>query len=65
MFAEFIKNSGKSQRHWAAALNVSEAYLSSLASGRKTPSLDVAVRIERATDGAVPASSWIKAEVAE
>jgi len=31
-----------------------------LENGKKKPSLDLAVRIERLTDGAVPASSWVE-----
>lgn len=59
MFADFIDTSGRTRSDWAASLRISRAYLSDLLNGKATPSLAVAVRIERATGGAVPASSWI------
>lgn len=59
MFAEFIKASGKTRASWATRIGVTASYLSDLLNGKKTPSLEVAVRIERETDGAVPAASWI------
>lgn len=58
MFKDAIASSGKSRAEWAAELQISEAFLSQIVNGRKRPSLDVAFRIERATNGAVPASSW-------
>lgn len=59
MFTEFIKSSGLNRAAWADRLGVSRSYLSDLLNGNKTPSLDLAVQIERATNGAVAASSWI------
>lgn len=59
MFAEHIKASGMSRSEWAARLGVSKSYLSELENGKKRPSLEVAVEIERLTDGAVPAASWV------
>ncbi|WP_414973790.1 helix-turn-helix transcriptional regulator [Cereibacter sphaeroides] len=47
------------RERFAAALGISRSYLSLLETGKKQPSLEVAVRIERITSGAVPASSWI------
>lgn len=59
MFSEFIRNSGQNRSAWADRLEVSRSYLSDLLNGHKTPSLELAARIERTTGGAVPASSWI------
>jgi DNA-binding transcriptional regulator YdaS (Cro superfamily) len=64
MLKEFITTSGKSAAHWAGVFGVSPSYLSNLISGKKTPSLEVAARIERATGGAVSCASWIDAEQA-
>lgn len=65
MFAEYITKSGDSRAAWAARVGVSRSYLSDMLNGKKTPSLDVAVRIERLTGGAVPASSWIAPPAAD
>ena len=60
-----ISMSGLSRTDWAKRLNISKSYMSDLLNGNRVPSLDLAVRIERATDGAVPASSWLPEEAAE
>jgi DNA-binding XRE family transcriptional regulator len=39
-------------------LDVSREYISMLASGKRKPSLDLANKIARKTQGAVPADSW-------
>ena len=53
-------NSGKNTaRGLAGAVGVSAAFISQLRLGRKTPSLWLAFAIEDATDGAVPARSWL------
>ena len=59
MFAQIITSSGETRTAWAERLGVSKSYLSDLLNGNRQPSLDVAVRIERLTNGAVPAASWI------
>lgn len=43
---------------FAPLIGTTPNYLSQILGGKK-PSLDLAVAIERATDGGVPASSWI------
>ena len=43
----------------AETFGISRAYLSLLLAGKKRPSLELAVRIERMTSGAVPVASWI------
>ena len=57
----YAKSLDYRQHDLAAVLGVSQGYLSSLSAGKKRPSLARAVRIERATDGAVPVASWIDA----
>ena len=59
MLAEFITTRGETRRAWARRLDISESYLSDLLSGKKTPSLALAARIERETGGAVTAVSWV------
>jgi len=59
MLAEFITRSGENQAAWAKRLCVSRSYLSGLVNGNKSPSLDLAVRIERLSGGEVPATSWV------
>ena len=59
MLGDFIKRSGETQTAWAERLGIGRGYLSDLLASKKLPSLALASRIERATGGAVPASSWI------
>lgn len=65
MLIDFIRASGRSQAHWAHQFGVSPPFLSEILNGKKRPGLDVAVRIERATGGQVPAASWVSQEAAE
>ena len=48
----------------ARAVGISASYLSDIKKGNRVPSLRVAFAIERATNGAVPAKSWVKDEAA-
>jgi transcriptional regulator with XRE-family HTH domain len=59
MLKAHIQDSGVSRDVWAERFGIGRSYLSLLESGQKTPSLPLAVRIERETGGAVPATSWI------
>jgi DNA-binding transcriptional regulator YdaS (Cro superfamily) len=43
----------------AEAVGISQSYLSDMKKGNRTPSLRVALAIEDATNGAVPARSWV------
>lgn len=47
------------QRDLAAKFKISQPYLSLLLAGKKQPSLELAFRIDKATDGFVPVSCWI------
>jgi transcriptional regulator with XRE-family HTH domain len=44
----------------AQAVGISQSYLSDIKKGYRVPSLRVAIAIEDATDGAVPARSLVK-----
>lgn len=55
----YLANTKTKQSVLAASVGVSRGYLSELVGGTKRPSLELAVAIERATDGAVPATSWV------
>jgi transcriptional regulator with XRE-family HTH domain len=43
----------------AEAVGISQSYLSDMKKGYRSPSLRVAVAIEDATEGAVPARAWV------
>ncbi|WRH62073.1 MAG: helix-turn-helix transcriptional regulator [Fuscovulum sp.] len=58
----FLSQSGTTQAELAKEVGVSRPYMSELVGGTKIPSLENAVAIERATNGAVPASSWINSQ---
>ena len=47
------------QSEFAALVGSTQATISKLVNGSVQPSLDLAVRIERVTAGAVPATSWV------
>ena len=53
---------GKTKKDFAAKIGVSPSYLSQILSGAKSPQLDLAFRIEKATSGEVPATTWLKEE---
>lgn len=55
----FLKERGMTQGAAAAALGISRTHMTQILNGRKVPSLALACRIERMTDGAVPMASWI------
>ena len=57
-FQTYVRDCGRTQRALADTLEISRPHLSLLISGKKRPSLDLAIRIEQLTEGAVPATSW-------
>lgn len=59
--SDWLLKDGRKQREIAALFGISEGYLSQLVQGNRLGSLPVAVRIERATKGAVTASDLMKA----
>jgi transcriptional regulator with XRE-family HTH domain len=54
----YLRTANKTQEAFADEIGVRQATISRLKRGKR-PSLDLAARIERATGGAIPASSWI------
>ena len=60
--ADFLStDEGKlvSQAEWARRIKVTRGYLCQLRDGNKTPSIDVAYRIERVTGGKVKMCDWV------
>jgi transcriptional regulator with XRE-family HTH domain len=55
----YLSEASISQAKLSEVLGISRSHMSLLVSGERKPGLDLAVAIERATDGAVPASSWV------
>lgn len=49
------------QRHVAQAIDVDQSLISNWENGGRTPGLDVAVALERYTDGFVKCEHWTKA----
>jgi DNA-binding transcriptional regulator YdaS (Cro superfamily) len=60
--AAHLNTNGLSQRAFAAIVGVDPSIISRLTRAEMTPSLTLAVAIERATQGAVPAESWVGPE---
>lgn len=58
MLSTHIEKSGETQAAWAERFGISAGHLSLILSGQKLPSLRLAFRIEAATGGGVPVSSW-------
>lgn len=59
LLAQHLDAAGLSQADFAGRVKCSPSFLNELVKGSKKPGLDLAVRIERETRGAVPAQSWV------
>ena len=59
--AAYLDERGLTQTAFAALADVPGPQVSMWLSGRRCPGLASALKIERATEGAVPASSWVSA----
>lgn len=57
-FAVWLEKCGRARARVADELAVGPSTVTLLAQGSRRPSLDLAVRIERLTDGAVRATDW-------
>lgn len=55
----YLTHTRTKQAELAKRVGVSCGYMSELVKGDKTPGLELAVRIEDATCGQVPARSWV------
>ena len=56
---EHLAETNQTRRAFADEIGIHESVLSRFINGKAKPSLTTAVAIERATGGAVPASSWV------
>ncbi|WWT39575.1 Cro-like protein [Microcystis phage Mae-JY02] len=59
--ASYLEEQNKTQESFAAEIGVKQATVSRLTRGAR-PSFDLAVKIEQATNGAVPVSAWVNAQ---
>lgn len=57
--SEYLKDEEISQRAFARVIGVDPSIVSRLVSRSMRPSLDLAVAIERQTDGVILAVSWV------
>lgn len=57
--SEHLRGARISQKAFAAMIGVDPSIVSKLLNGSARPGLELAVRIEDATGGAVPARSWV------
>ena len=57
--ATWVKAQG-TQEQAGKSLGITQGHVSAVLKGRKVPSLQVAVNIERATGGAIRASEWVQ-----
>lgn len=57
-FRAWFESSGLSQTQFAKKVNVTQSAVSHLLKGRKSPSLDLILRIEKATGGKVKPNDW-------
>lgn len=60
----YIAASGATQADFAKRIGRTQAYVSRLCASDASPSLTTALRIERATNGAVPVATWANEESA-
>lgn len=54
---------GRTQREFAQAIGISDAFLSQILSQKRRPSFRVMLKIEEVTGGAVDVHSWDVSEV--
>lgn len=57
-FPKYVADNGISNSQLAESLGVDHSTAWRLANGRMRPGLDLAAKIERITQGAVPIASW-------
>jgi predicted XRE-type DNA-binding protein len=62
---EYLAQSGTSQKTFAEQVGVDQSVVSRLARRDIRPSLELAFKIERATDGQVPAAGWVDGQTQE
>lgn len=57
--SRWLEENGRTRFDLAIETRIDPSKISAFATGRKRPSLVNALKIERATGGAVPAESWV------
>ena len=57
--AKYLSEHGLSLRAFGEILGISRGQVGMYTSGRSKPSLDLAVKIEQVTKGAVPCDAWV------
>ncbi len=57
-FKVWFESSGLSQTEFAKKVKITQSAVSHLLKGRKSPSLDLILRIEKATGGRVKPNDW-------
>jgi transcriptional regulator with XRE-family HTH domain len=62
LLSKYLKEHRIAQADFATSVGVTQSVVSRMASGATKPGLDLAVRIERATLGLVPAACWVDAK---
>lgn len=55
---KYLKRTGLSRRQFARVSGLEFSYISRLATGARTPGMDAAVKIQKATGGKVPLKAW-------
>lgn len=61
----YLRKNRIRQGEFADLVGVTQGLVSRLANGTSKPGLDLAVRIDKATRGAVPVHSWVEPQSAE
>lgn len=59
-FQTYVVATRSRQSDLAKRLGISQPHLSQILASKRKPSLELAVRIEKLTGGAVPAGSWVE-----
>lgn len=62
LFRQWREERKVKQSEMAAKLGVSQSYLSQVETGARRSNLELALAIERVTEGAIPAASWVQPE---
>lgn len=60
LLAQYLAESGETQHAFAARIGVSDSAMSSWILGSRGPDITSAALIERATEGRVPVTSWVR-----
>ena len=61
--SQYLSDTGTTQADLSKRVGIKASHMSLLASGDRLPSLPLAILIERETDGAVPASCWVREDL--